>query len=92
MEEWTIRDLINELNRLTKLYDAGCPEISDKEWDDLYFKLQEMEKETGTIYPDSPTQNIYFEKVSKLEKIRHTHSMLSLDKTKNIEDIKKFVS
>ena len=92
MEEWTIRDLINELNRLTKLYDAGCPEVSDKEWDDLYFKLQEMEKETGTIYPDSPTQNIYFKKVSKLEKIRHTHPMLSLDKTKNIEDIKKFVS
>ena len=92
MEEWTIRSLIDELNRLTKLYDAGYPEISDKEWDDLYFKLQEMEKETGTIYPDSPTQNIYFKKVSKLEKIRHTHPMLSLDKTKNIEDIKKFVS
>ena len=92
MEEWTIRSLIDELNRLTVLYDAGYPEISDKEWDDLYFKLQEMEKETGTIYPDSPTQNIYFKKVSKLEKIRHTHPMLSLDKTKNIEDIKKFVS
>ena len=92
MEEWTIRSLIDELNRLTVLYDAGQPEISDKEWDDLYFKLQEMEKETGTIYPDSPTQNIYFKKVSELKKIRHTHLMLSLDKTKNIEDIKKFVS
>ena len=51
-----------------------------------------MEKETGIIYPDSPTQNIHFEKVSELKKILHTHPMLSLDKTKNIEDIKKFVS
>lgn len=92
MEEWTIRSLIDELNRLTKLYDAGHPEISDKEWDELYFKLQEMEKETGIIYPDSPTQNIYFEKVSELKKVKHNHPMLSLDKTKNIEDIKSFVN
>ena len=87
-----MREIIDMLNYHTTLYDKGKSVWSDKEWDDLYFKLQEMEKETGTIYPDSPTQNIYFKKVSKLEKIRHTHSMLSLDKTKNIEDIKKFVS
>jgi len=91
MEEWTIRSLIDELNRLTKLYDAGHPEISDKEWDELYFKLQEMEKETGIIYPDSPTQNIYFEKVSELKKIKHNHPMLSLDKTKDFDNIKSFV-
>jgi len=91
VEEWTIRSLIDELNRLTKLYDEGHPEISDKEWDDLYFKLKQMEKETGIIYPDSPTQNIYFEKVSELKKVKHNHPMLSLDKTKNFDDIKSFV-
>lgn len=91
MEEWTIRSLIDELNRLTKLYDAGCPEISDKEWDELYFKLQEMEKETGIIYPDSPTQTIHFEKVSELKKVKHNHPMLSLNKTKDFNDIKTFV-
>lgn len=90
MEE-TIRSLINELNRLTKLYDEGHPEISDKKWDDLYFRLQEMEKETGLIYPDSPTQTIYFEKVSELKKVKHNHPMLSLDKTKNFDDIKSFL-
>ena len=92
MEEWTIRSLIDELNRLTKLYDEGHPEISDKKWDDLYFKLKQMEEETGIIYPDSPTHHIYFESVSKLEKVKHNHPMLSLDKTKNIEDIKSFVN
>ena len=35
MEEWTIRSLIDELNRLTVLYDAGQSEISDKKWDEL---------------------------------------------------------
>ena len=92
MEEWTIRSLIDELNRLTKLYDEGHPEISDKKWDDLYFKLKQMEEETGIIYPNSPTHHIYFESVSKLEKVKHNHPMLSLDKTKNIEDIKSFVN
>ena len=91
MEKWTIRSLIDELNRLTKLYDEGHPEISDKEWDDLYFKLQKMEKETGIIYPDSPTQNIHFEKVSELKKVRHNHLMLSLNKTKDIKEIKSFL-
>lgn len=88
---WTVRSLIDELNRLTKLYDAGHPEISDKEWDELYFKLQEMEKETGIIYPDSPTQNIHFEKVSELKKVKHNHLMLSLDKTKEIKEIESFI-
>ena len=92
MEEWTtIKNLIDELNRLTVLYDAGQPEISDKEWDDFYFKLQEMEKETGIIYPDSPTQNIHFEKVSELKKVKHNHLMLSLNKTKDIKEVESFI-
>ena len=91
MEEWTIRSLIDELNRLTKLYDAGQPEVSDAYWDELYFKLKEMEKETGLIYPDSPTQSIYFEKVSELKKVKHNHPMLSLEKTKDFDDIKTFL-
>ena len=92
MEEWTIRSLIDELNRLTALYDAGTPEISDKEWDELYFKLVEMEKEEGIIYPDSPTQSIQFKTVSKLKKKEHNHPMLSLAKTKDPKEVQNFVS
>lgn len=91
MEEWTIRSLIDEINRLTKLYDKGIPEVSDEYWDNLYFKLKQMEEETGIIYPDSPTQSIHFEKVSELKKVKHNHPMLSLDKTKNLDDIKTFL-
>ena len=85
-----MRDLINKLNYYTNLYDEGNPAISDKEWDELYFTLKKQEEETGIIYPDSPTQNIHFEKVSKLNKMTHNHPMLSLDKTKDINDIKSF--
>lgn len=91
MGEWTIRSLIDEINRLTKLYDKGIPEVSDEYWDNLYFKLKQMEEETGIIYPDSPTQSIHFEKVSELKKVKHNHPMLSLDKTKNLDDIKTFL-
>ena len=85
-----MRNLINKLNYYTNLYDEGNPAISDKEWDELYFTLKKQEEETGIIYPDSPTQSIHFEKVSKLNKITHNHPMLSLDKTKDINDIKSF--
>lgn len=86
-----IKDLIWKLNRYTKNYDEGHPIISDKEWDELYFELQKMEEETGIIYPDSPTQSISYTVVDNLKKVEHNHPMLSLAKTKDIEEIKSFV-
>ena len=91
MDRLVIRDLIDKLNYYTKLYDEGHPEISDKEWDELYFKLKKAEKRSGIIYPDSPTQNIHFERVSELKKVKHNHPMLSLDKTKDIKEIESFL-
>lgn len=86
-----MRELIDKLNYHTQLYDAGKPEISDKEWDDLYFKLVKMENETGLYYEDSPTQKIHFQEVSKLDKVVHNHLMLSLAKTKEISEVKNFL-
>ena len=86
-----IRELIDKLNNYTKLYNAGTPAISDKEWDDLYFKLESLEKLSGIIYPDSPTQSIYAKDVDALKKVKHNHLMLSLDKTKDINVFKSFV-
>ena len=86
-KELEIRELISKLNACTKKYDEGTPVISDKEWDSLYFKLEELEKETGLIYPDSPTHTISYQVVNKLEKVFHNHKMLSLAKTKDIKDI-----
>ena len=83
--------LVSELNRHTELYERGAPEISDKEWDDMYFELVALEHESGHILPDSPTQKVNYTVVNELQKVEHNHPMLSLDKTKNIEEIKAFV-
>ena len=90
-DKYEMRTLINELNRLTVLYDAGTPSISDEEWDKMYFELQKKEKETGIIYPDSPTQKIHFETVSQLNKVTHSSPMLSLDKTKDPNEVYNFL-
>ena len=45
----TMRELIDKLNYYTRLYDEGHPAITDKEWDDMYFQLQELEKEFGVM-------------------------------------------
>jgi DNA ligase (NAD+) len=87
-----IRQLIDKLNYYTKLYDEGHPEISDIEWDNLYFKLQKLENQYHTYCEDSPTQKVNFQVVNKLNKVEHNHPMLSLDKTKDMDVIKSFIA
>ena len=86
-----IKNLTELLNHYTKYYEQGNPLISDKEWDDLYFRLVELEKESNIYLKDSPTQSIFYKNVNSLNKVKHNHEMLSLDKTKDIEVIKAFV-
>lgn len=86
-----LRELIVKLNDATKAYDEGCPYMSDKEWDDLYFRLDAAEKSSGIIYPDSPTQKVNYRVVSDLPKVKHNHLMLSLAKTKSDEELLQFI-
>ena len=87
-----IRELINKLNYYTKYYDMGQSLISDKEWDDMYFELQVLENKYGIYYEDSPTQKVNYQVVNKLNKVKHNHPMLSLDKTKSIDVISSFIN
>ena len=66
--------------------------MSDAEWDQLYFELVKREEIDGTIYPDSPTQKVIFQTVSELNKVKHNHLMLSLDKTKDVNELQSFVN
>lgn len=91
-DEISIQKMIEKLNYYTKLYDEGIPEISDKEWDDLYFKLVKMEQATGIYLENSPTQKISYTLVNQLDKTEHNHPMLSLDKTKDIDMVKSFIN
>lgn len=86
-----IQKLIDKLNYYTKKYDEGKPEISDKEWDDMYFHLQDLENFYGIYCEDSPTQRVNFQVVNELKKVTHNHPMLSLDKTKDVKEIEKVV-
>lgn len=75
--------MVAQLNRWTKLYDEGYPEVSDKVWDEHYFRLLDFENKTGMRLPNSPTQCVSYEVVNQLNKVKHNHPMLSLAKTKD---------
>ena len=87
----SIPELVRILNYYTEKYDEGNPQISDKEWDDLYFELVAMENGAGYALPDSPTQKITYSVVNHLNKVTHNHKMLSLDKTKDLNEINSFL-
>ena len=90
MKYQRINELVEDLNYYTKLYDEGNPQITDKAWDDMYFELVQLESETGYYHPESPTQTISYEVKNALTKVEHSHPMLSLQKTKEMSEIKNF--
>ncbi len=88
-----MRKLIDILNDAAKNYYQFSREVmTDREYDALYDELVALEKETGIILSDSPTQKVGFEVLSSLTKVRHESRMLSLDKTKDVEKLKSFLS
>ena len=92
MSKTRINELIDILNKDTEAYDKGNPILSENEWNSLYFELCELEEKMNYRLPNSPTQKIHYTKVSSLEEVEHNHPMLSLNKTKNINDLKDFFS
>ena len=92
MEKYEIRPLIDKLNYYTKMYDEGHPEISDREWDDMYFHLEKLEEETGISLGNSPTIHVDYQVVNQLKKVKHNHPMLSLDKTKSEDEVIEFLA
>ena len=86
-----IKKLITILNDARdQYYNNSTSPMSDYEYDNLYDELEQLEHETNIIYGNSPTQTVGYEVKSKLEKIAHSHPMLSLDKTKSVDDLVKF--
>ena len=87
-----IKELVNLLNHYrNEYYNNSHSEISDFEYDQLFDELSHLESETGFIMAVSPTQTVGYEVVSELEKVEHNHPMLSLDKTKSVDDVIKFL-
>ena len=85
-------ELVELLNKASRSYYQDAQEImSNYEYDRLYDELQDLEKELGITLSNSPTVNVGYEFVSELPKERHESPMLSLDKTKEVEELKNFV-
>lgn len=86
-----IKVLVELLNHYRdQYYNHQMSEISDFEYDKLFDELSDLERETKFVMTSSPTQTIGYEVKSELTKVTHNHPMLSLDKTKNIDDLVKF--
>lgn len=78
-----IKMQIAQLNMWTKAYDEGHPIVSDKKWDEAYFRLADLENKANIHLPNSPTQKVVYEVQTELKKVTHNHPMLSADKTKD---------
>lgn len=83
-----IKELVNVLNEASRAYYQEDREImSNFEYDKLYDELAALENETGLVLSGSPTSKVGYEVLSELPKERHPEPMLSLDKTKSVDDL-----
>ena len=86
---------MNRMKELTELlnkygyhyYTLGDPIVSDKEYDALYDELQALEKETGVILADSPTQRTGGEPIKEFKPHKHISRLYSLDKCKTKDEL-----
>lgn len=83
-----MKELIKTLNEAGKAYYQESRELmSNYEYDKLYDQLTDLEKETGIIFSNSPTQKVGYQVLSQLPKETHDSPMLSLNKTKSVEEL-----
>jgi DNA ligase (NAD+) len=84
-----LRGDIEEHNR--RYYEEAAPTISDREYDQLYRELVELEKN----YPqfareDSPTRRVGGQPLKQFAQVTHRAPMLSLDNTYSVEELTEF--
>lgn len=92
-------DKVKRLKELTELlhkasyayYGKDDPIMSDKKYDDLYDELIQLEYATGISLTGSPTQKVQGYVLDELKKVKHSKPMLSANKTKDVQEIKKFI-
>lgn len=93
------QEKINRMKELNALlakaadayYNTGSTIMTDAEYDSLYNELEALEQETGIVLGGSRTQNVGYEVTSYLPKVKHPRRMLSLDKTKDREQLRDWL-
>lgn len=86
-----IKQLIKELNNASYAYYNQVPIMPDYEWDKMYDELINLEEETGIVLANSPTHNVGYSVADELKEVEHNHPMLSLDKTKSVDELIEFI-
>lgn len=87
-----MKELIGILKEASRLYYQFSTSImTDYEYDKLYDELVILEKETNMVLSNSPTINVEYEISKELEQVEHPVPMLSLAKTKDVEELKLFL-
>ena len=86
-----MHELVVKLNRYCdEYYNQHSPSVSDAAYDRLYDELETLEKQTGIQLSNSPMRRVGCPIVSGLKEVHHDIALLSLDKTKSIDDLVKF--
>ena len=87
-----IKELTNELLQYCyEYYVLDNPSISDAEYDRKFDILKQMEDEANFWLANSPTRKVQGNVLEGFTKVTHSKPMLSAAKTKDINEIKKFV-
>ena len=86
--DW-LSDKLNEASRA--YYADGIEIITNFEYDEMYDELLALEDETGYIREDSPSINVGYETAAGLPKIVHEIKMLSLNKTKDRDELREWL-
>lgn len=87
-----IKQLVEKLNAASDayyLYDN--PIMSDHVYDEMMDKLEFFEKQTGYVLSNSPLHKVQGKLLDGFKKVKHTKPMLSANKTKDIDEIGKFI-
>jgi DNA ligase (NAD+) len=72
-----------------RYYVLDEPEIGDDEYDALLNELREIERQNPDLLtPDSPTQRVGGQVLSKFEPVKHLQPMLSLANARNEEELR----
>lgn len=92
MNKFDIAARVRELNRASEAYyNTGQPIMSDYEFDKKIEELRQWEEETGIVLSNSPTHNVGYLVADELKEVKHNHLMLSLDKTKSVDELIEFL-
>ena len=87
-----MRKMVNQLNEASKSYYAtGDSPLSDIQWDRLYDQLTALERETGTVLPDSPTTRVGSEPIKTFVQHRHIGRLWSMDKVQSLEGLRQWL-